>query len=139
MTLKPFRFALLLALAAPAAAHAADATIVSRDLPLGPARTLEAARAPVRFDLVGLHWQGVGSVEFRNRSLAGRWSEWQPAAPEPEDLPDGPTGAWRLGNPYWTGPSDRIEYRVHGSVRRLRAFYVWSPVEKVPSRTLSIA
>jgi len=139
MTPKLLRLAIALALAAPGAAHAADATIVSRDLPLGPARTVAAVGAPLRFDLVGLHWKGPGSVEFRTRSVSGRWSAWERAAPEAEDLPDGPAGPWRLGNPYWTGPSDRIEYRVHGTVSRLRAFYVRSPVEKVPARTLSIA
>ena len=51
------------------------------------------------------------------RSLAGRWSAWRRAAPEAEDLPDvqsteaRATRGWRLGNPYWTGPSDRIAQR----------------------------
>ena len=49
-------------------------TIVSRDLPVGGARTLASTQAPIRFDLVGLHWQGSGGVLFRTRSLAGRWS-----------------------------------------------------------------
>src|SRR5512132_3467063 len=97
-----------------------------REVPLRGGRTLAAATP--RFDMVGLHWRGSGSVEFRTRSVAGRWSAWEPAAPEAEDLPNGPPGPWRLGNPYWTGPSDRIQYRLHGTVRRLRAFYVRSPV-----------
>src|SRR5262249_22259042 len=83
--------------------------------------------------------QGSGSVVFRVHGLGGRWGRWQPAAPEPEDLPDGYDGPWRLGNPYWTGPSDRIEYRLRGDVRRLRAFYVWSPVGTVPVRGLALA
>src|SRR5438034_3733666 len=138
--MQPLHLAVAAALVAPGAAHAgAEATIVSRDLPVVGARTLAATRAPVRFDLVGLHWQGPGTVVFRTRSLTGRWSGWEPAAPEDEDLPDGYHGPWRLGNPYWTGPSDRIEYRFHGAVRRLRAYYVWSVVRKVPVRTLSVA
>src|SRR2546430_10969173 len=118
--MKVLRLAALFLLAAPAVAHAAATTIVWRDLPVGGSRTLAAARAPARFDLVGLHWQGPGTVVFRTRSLAGRWSPWEPAAPEAEDLPDGYTGPWRLGNPYWTGPSDRIEYRLRAVVRRPR-------------------
>ena len=72
------------------------------------------AAAPQRFDLVGLHWQGTGTVLFRTRSLAGRWSAWQRAAPEDEDQPDRGSreararAGWRLGNPYWVGPSDRL-------------------------------
>jgi N-acetylmuramoyl-L-alanine amidase-like protein len=139
--------ALLLAaaafLAVPATASAA-ATLTVREVPLHGARTLAAAGAP-RFDLVGLHWRGPGSVEFRTRSLAGRWSSWRRAAPEAEDLPDAQssearqTHGWRLGNPYWTGASDRIAYRLHGRVDRLRAYFVRSPEELVPPRRLSIA
>ena len=67
------------------------------------------------------------------------------AAPESEDLPDFGTteraasGGWRLGNPYWVGPSDAISYRLQGRVTRLRAYFVRSPVSALPPRTLSIA
>ena len=124
---------------------AEDATIVSRDVPLGGERTLASTPAPARFNLVGLHWRGPGSVQFRTRSLAGRWSAWEAAAPEAEDQPDAGTaeraryGAWRLGNPWWVGPSDRIEYRLRGKVTKLRAFFVWSPTAGVPARTLQQA
>jgi hypothetical protein len=125
-------------LVAPATARAEATTITARDVPLHGARGLASA-AP-QFDLVGLHWQGSGSVEFRTRSLAGRWSAWQPAAPEAEDGPDHPVQPnWRLGNPYWTGASDAIRYRLHGRVTRLRAYFVWSPVDGLPPRSLSIA
>jgi N-acetylmuramoyl-L-alanine amidase len=128
--------------AAPAAAFA-QVSITMREVPLHGERTL-AATAPARFDLVGVHWRGSGSVEFRTRSLAGRWSRWQRAAPEAEDLPDAATAearrasGWRLGNPYWVGPSDRIVYRVHGAVTRLRAYFVNSPDERVPLRRVSM-
>jgi hypothetical protein len=120
----------------PGAAHAGDATIVARDLLVGPIRSLAALRPTPTFDLVGLHWQGTGTVSFRTRSLRGRWSAWRPA-----DVDDHVAGGrgWRLGEPYWTGPSDRLAYRVNGSVQRLRAYYVWSPVEAIPYRTESIA
>ena len=128
-------------------ARAEPASIVSRDVPLRaePGRTLAAA-AP-RFNLVGLHWQGPGAVEFRTRGISGRWSVWRPAALEEEDRPDasgreGSRPGWRLGNPYWTGASDRLEVRTRGTVRRVRAYYVWSPVEGeagAPGRSLAAA
>src|SRR6266511_2068602 len=135
--------ALFAFLAAPAAAFGGVSMTV-RDVPLHSGRTL-AASTPSKFDLVGLHWRGPGSVDFRTRSLAGNWSAWRPAAPEAEDLPDvfsdeaRAAKSWRLGNPYWTGPSDRIAYRLRGRVERLRAFYIRSPEERVPMRRLSIA
>ena len=134
-----------LALALPAPALAQEATIVSRDVPLAGERTLAAATAPVRFDLVGLHWRGTGTVQFRTRAIGGSWSTWEDAAPEAEDRPDAGTperargGGWRLGNPWWVGPSDRIEYRLRGRVSRLRAWFVSSPSAGVPARTLQKA
>ena len=82
------RVALLVFFLTPGAAWAGEATIRSQDLPIGVSRTLAATAAPQRFDLVGLHWQGAGTVLFRTRSVAGRWSSWQRAAPEDEDAPD---------------------------------------------------
>jgi hypothetical protein len=134
---------LVLFLAAPAAAYG-GASITMREVPLHGQRSL-AASAPERFDLVGLHWRGSGSVEFRTRSLAGRWSSWHRAAPEAEDFPDDSTAearaarGWRLGNPYWTGASDRIAYRLRGRVDRLRAYFVRSPEERIPLRRVSLA
>ncbi len=139
------RLSFLLALVLPAPALAADATIVSRDVPLHGARSLASAQAPERFNLVGLHWRGRGSVQFRTRALGGGWSAWSDAAPEAEDRPDAGTderrrkSSWRIGNPWWVGPSDRIEYRTRGEVTRLRAHFVWSPTPGVPGRTLQKA
>ena len=65
---------------------------------------------------------GPGVVQFRTRSLAGRWSEWVDADAEPEDQPNAGsaertrTRSWRLGAPWWVGPSNRIEYRLRGRV-----------------------
>jgi hypothetical protein len=137
--------AALLALVAPAVARAADgATIVARDLPVGGARTAAGVAAPAVFDLVGFHWQGSGTVLFRTHALTGRWSSWRPAAPEAEDLPDPASHearlrrGWRLGSPYWVGASDRVAYRVVGDVRRLRAWYVWSPADRAPLRATAM-
>ena len=137
--------AALLALVAPAVASAANgATIEARDLPVGGARTTAGATAPSVFDLVGFHWQGSGTVLFRTHAVTGRWSSWRPVAPEADDLPDPGSregrlrSGWRLGSPYWVGASDRVAYRVVGDVRRLRAWYVWSPVEGIPLRTTAM-
>jgi hypothetical protein len=109
------------------------------DVPLHGERVLAGVTAK-RFDLVGLHWQGSGAVRFRTHAVAGGWSGWRDAAPEADDLPDagsvearGSRG-WRLGSPWWVGSSDRIEYRLRGDVRRLRAYLVASPVESAPIR-----
>jgi hypothetical protein len=136
--------ALVLASAAPA--HALPAQIVTQDVPLAGARAQASSGAATvpRFNLVGLHWQGSGTVDFRTRAVGGGWSVWRPAAPEEEDRPDGVTTersvqGWNLGNPYWTGASDVIDYRLHGEVRRLRVHFVWSPVDGEPVRAPAIA
>jgi flagellar hook assembly protein FlgD len=129
----------VIAAAAPATAQAAEATLVTRELPVAGSRSPAGVRAPDRFDLIGFHWQGPGSVLFRTHAVAGKWSRWHVAAPE-NDRPDGRTRearsrfTWRLGNPFWTGPSDRVQYRFLGRVTRLRAHYVWSPVDDAPVR-----
>jgi hypothetical protein len=143
--MKILRTVALLALAFPAVAQADGATIVSRDVPLHGERVLAAGSAPARFNLVGLHWRGAGAVQFRTRSVTGRWSVWQEAAPEAEDRPDAGTaeraraGSWRVGNPWWVGASNRIEYRFRGPVARLRAWFVWSPDAAAPPRRLQSA
>jgi N-acetylmuramoyl-L-alanine amidase len=143
--MRSLRIAALLFVLSPAAAWAAGPTIHAQELPIGVSRTTAAAAAPQRFDLVGLHWQGTGTVQFRTRSVAGRWSAWQRAAPEDEDQPDRGTretrarAGWHLGNPYWVGPSDRLAWRVRGDVRRLRAWYVSSPTERSTLRAVSTA
>jgi hypothetical protein len=125
-------FVTFLALALPGLARAELASIESREVPLG-ARTLSSASDTPRFNLVGLHWRGSGEVLFRTRTLSGRWSRWRHADAE------NAKGAWRLGAPLWTGASDRIQYRRVGEIRRLRAHFVWSPVEAAPVRTVSLA
>jgi hypothetical protein len=139
--MKSLLLVLALFFAAPAAAFG-GASLTMREVPLHGGRML-AAETP-RFDLVGLHWRGTGWVQFRTRSLAGGWSGWHRADPEAEDLPNAGSGearaeqGWRLGNPFWTGPADRIEYRLHGRVDRLRAYFVRSPEVRIPLRRVSM-
>ena len=131
----------LLFFAAPAAAFG-GASLTMREVPLHGERALAATTTD--FDMVGLHWQGTGTVQFRTRSLTGHWSPWRRADPEGEDLPNNGTGearatrGWRVGNPYWTGSSDRIAYRLRGKVVRLRAYFVRSPEIRIPLRRVSL-
>src|SRR5919199_1205434 len=130
------RAALLVFLASPGVARATSATLLER--PLAAARGTAAAR----FDLIGLHWRGSGTVRFRTQSVAGHWSRWRTAEAEAEDLPDRGTAewrrsrGWRLGSPYWVGSSKRIQYRLSGPVRRLRGFFVRSPLRGLSPRGL---
>ncbi len=130
------------AFAAPAALGD-DATITSVDLPVRGERAPAVSR-PRRFDLVGIHWRGPGSVSFRTHSPGGRWSRWRAADPEPEDAPDPGSlesrarASWRIGTPWWVGPADRIETRTTGRVSRVRAFLVWSPAIGVPFRVPAV-
>ena len=118
--MRPLLLVVLAFFAAPAAAFG-GVSLTVREVPLHGERTL--AGATPQFDMVGLHWRGTGTVQFRTRSLAGRWSGWHSADPEAEDLPDVGSAetraarGWRLGNPYWTGSSDRIAYRLRGRCR----------------------
>ena len=130
------------------------AAIAASPAVAGDVRTVElsdgassAASHAVRkpFSLAGVHWRGPGRVRFRTRSLDGRWSAWRAAAPEAHDLPDPGSpelrqrSGWRLGNPFWVGPSDRIETRTVGRVSRVRAHLVWSPELRIPYRVTATA
>src|SRR5439155_22670169 len=112
--------ALAVVLPASAAVKEAGPSMAVVDVPLHGERTLSSSQAPSRFDLVGLHWQGTGSVRFRTHRIGGAWSAWHAAAPEAEDLPDRPSpeargaAGWRIGSPWWVAASDRIEYRLDG-------------------------
>jgi len=139
------RALVLLATAALAAAFAPAAfpapAVSEVEVAAGPEpRTVTPDAAPKWFTLVGIHWRGTGSVQLRTRSLAGRWSLWHAAAPEAGDGPDagsseaGRRRGWRLGSPWWVGPSDRLETRTRGSVTRVRAYLVWSSQRGVPYR-----
>ena len=135
--------AALVVLAFPATAWG-EATLVKRDLPLGGTRTLAAAQAPQRFNLLGLHWRGTGRVFFRVQRSSG-WTAWHEADAEAEDLPDRGTAearrlrGWRIGNPWWTDTADRVQVRTRGRVQRVRASFVWSPEEPTLDRSLQMA
>ena len=120
----------------------ADATIVSRDVPLRGER--DARRSAPRFDAStssACTGEGRAAVAVRRaprrplERVAARGAGGRGPARRGHGA-SAPARGWRLGNPYWDGPSDRIEYRPRGRVRRLRAYYVWSPAEARAARTL---
>jgi N-acetylmuramoyl-L-alanine amidase len=137
------RLAVIAATLAAASAVAAPALAGGSSvgsLELEPGRSQATGK---RFTLAGIHWQGEGSVVFRTRSLSGLWSAWRPAAPEEDDGPDARSpewerrAGWRIGNPWWVGPSDRIETRTSGRVTRVRVHLVRSPERRLRLRTPS--
>jgi N-acetylmuramoyl-L-alanine amidase/FlgD Ig-like domain len=119
-------------LAAPASALAGGPTLAMREVPLRSERTVAAA-AP-HFNMIGLHWRGPGAVLYRTRNVSGRWSSWRAA--DDDGLVE---HSWHLGNLIWTGSSDAIRFHTRGRVERLRAYYVWSPPERLLPRRLQIA
>jgi hypothetical protein len=124
----PLAVAAILAAAFPGTALGAG-LVQQRELrPQASLRTL----ATRNFELVGLHWRGAGRVEYRTRSLSGRWSRWLVSSDE-DALPDRGTRelramqGWRVGEPQWAGASNAIQYRSLGRVSRVRALLVRSP------------
>jgi hypothetical protein len=138
--MRPFVVAAVLAAAFPGTALGSG-LVQQRDLqPQASVRTL----ATGHFELVGLHWRGPGLVEYRTRSLAGRWSPWLLSSDE-DALPDRGTRelramrGWRVGEPQWTGASNAIQYRALGRVARVRAFLVRSSRVAVGGRRPALA
>jgi hypothetical protein len=131
--------AFLAAAAFPGAALGAG-LVQQRDLrPQPSGRSL----SPGVFELVGVHWQGTGAVVYRTRSLAGRWSAWRVFGDE-DALPDrghetSATRGWHVSDPTWTGPSNGIQYRTVGRVKRLRAYFVRSPRLGSPTKRVALA
>jgi flagellar hook assembly protein FlgD len=123
-----------LAVIAPGTAVAGDVRVVTRDVPLAAARASATREAPASFTMVGIHWQGFGRVWFRTASRLGQFGSWHPAQPEGEDTPDPGSdeaderSGWKVGNPWWTGRARFIQYRVSGSITRLRTFFLDSSV-----------
>ena len=132
----------LTALVLPAPSAAGLASFTSRAAAIRDGRAVSAA--PARFDLVGVQWQGSGSVQFSVRTLDGRWGTWLDGVAE-DDQPDAhtretrATRGWRLGSPTWVGPANAIRYRLEGRVTALRASFVRSPEQRIPFRVVTSA
>ena len=124
---------MLLTLAVPAAASAGLVRMHMHDVPLGGGRSLESAGRAQPFDMLGLHWIGTGSVEYRTRSPSGRWRSWHTASA------DDRSGGWRDGDLDWTGASIGTAFRTRGDVRRLRSYELESRVLAEPVRATASA
>ena len=124
--------AALAALAVPSLARAGDVAMRVQEVPLG-ARALSSVEQPMRFNMLGARWLGSGTVAYRIHRLHGTWTPWRDADA------DARTGAWHDGNLDWTGASDGVQFRTTGSIRRLRAYEVWSRVSTKPLRHTSSA
>jgi flagellar hook assembly protein FlgD len=120
------------ALVVPTPAQAGDVSMRVRDVQLA-GRVLDAAGPAGNFNMLGLHWIGAGSVLYRTRALHGRWRAWRAADS------DNRSGAWHDGNLDWTGASSSVQFRVTGTVRRLRSYELWSRVEGAPGRAVASA
>ena len=90
----------------------------------------EPLRAPKRFNLVGLSWDGAGrepGIAVRSRTDGGVWTRWVPLATEPADGPDprteGRTGTG-VSSPTWVGEADWVQYRTSESLPGLRLRFV---------------
>ena len=138
--MRKFLLATMVAFALPPVASAGNVAMVARDVPLG-SRSLQAASPPMRFNMLGVHWRGPGAVEVRTRSLRGAWRGWQDVDDDARPDVASPERARgvRDGNLLWTGASDAVQFRTHGRVGRVRAFYLWSRVTTAATRHMSLA
>jgi N-acetylmuramoyl-L-alanine amidase len=129
-----------IALVFPSAAQAGLVTMVSRDVPLGP-RVLQSAAAPMRFNMIGVHWQGSGEVDYRTESVQGKWGAWITADDDsgPDAASSERSKTWRDGGLDWVGASEQVQFQTHGAVSRVRAYYLFSRVTKKPVRTTAVA
>ena len=91
-------------------------------------------QAPNAFDLVGLHWRGIRSRPLPDAARRRGLEQVAPLgaggrrSPGPQHCEAKRSRGWHLGNPFWVGRSERIQYRVGSRVTRLRAFFVRTPL-----------
>ncbi len=96
--------------------------------PDGSAGLAAPVRAPKRFNMVGLTWQGRAApdIEIRTRREGGGWSPWAHLEAVSEDGPDpGREGDGRsVSTPVWVGSADWVQYRLTRAVRAPRLAFV---------------
>jgi hypothetical protein len=120
------RFSLVLTAVA-ALVAAAPATAAPRASNASEVAPVKAGKVTLKreqgFSLVGFAWHGrTPDIEVRARGRDGEWTRW---AHVPTGTTDGPDrGRARRSAPVWTGPSDRLQYRLHERPRSLRVKFV---------------
>ena len=111
-------------LAAPAHAWMPKPVQFTRAVTLAPGETTAELRTARRFDVAGLEWRGARGVhaELRVPDRRGGWTPWGESDAD-QDGPDSgreARGGRTVGNPVWTGGSDRVQIRLSRPVRGLR-------------------
>ena len=104
-----------------------------------PAATVHAAgsgpvaspplRAPKRFNVVGLRWNGRAEprVRIRARQASGAWTRWHALGVDADHSPDPRTGehaAHGFTDAAWAGDADYVQYRLSRPVPGLRLHFV---------------
>jgi hypothetical protein len=91
-----------------------------------------ALRAPKRFDLVGMRWNGRlrPAIALRARTAGGHWSKWTRVPADPGDSPDAGSKERTRGGfsaPVWTGDADYVQYKLSRRLGGLRLHFVSVP------------
>jgi N-acetylmuramoyl-L-alanine amidase len=86
-------------------------------------------RAPKRFNLVGLTWEGDTEPEIhvRVRQAGEGWGPWTEVPAHPDGGPDPGTSeksAEGTSSPAWAGEADYVQYRLSKPVSNLRLKFV---------------
>jgi hypothetical protein len=86
-------------------------------------------RAPKRFNLVGLTWEGEAEPEIhvRVRETGKAWGPWTDVPAHPDGGPDPRTteqSAEGVSSPVWAGEADYLQYRLSKRVPDLRLKFV---------------
>jgi len=83
----------------------------------GARRTTGVLRAPRRFDLIGVSWDGGGHLhgEVRVRARGAAWSPW---------VPLGDHGVPGVSDPVWAGGADELQLRLAAGARDVRVRFV---------------
>jgi hypothetical protein len=102
---------------------------ISPDASDSRAQVSPELRAPKRFNLVGLTWEGVSkpAIAIRVRQAGGAWSPWTSVPAGPDGGPD-PGTPERHGQsasePVWAGQADYVQYRVSKRPSDLRLHFI---------------
>jgi hypothetical protein len=90
--------------------------------------TSSALRAPQRFNLVGMRWQGrtEPALSLRVRMHGKRWSHWQALETHADHNPDAGSRERHAtaSEPLWVGQADELQYRMDRRVAGLRLHFV---------------
>jgi hypothetical protein len=87
--------------------------------------TSPVIRAPKRFELLGIEWDGADpQIQVRARLQDGTWSGWLDAPAGHGHGPDEPQGGRQLTDPVWTGPARWFELRASRPLGDVRVVFV---------------